>query len=60
MRQLFDHVRPELERHGDLALATALLGRLRARGTGAARQRAVLARAGTVDEVVTWLAAQTR
>jgi carboxylate-amine ligase len=60
MRQLFDYVRPELERHGDLETATLLLGRLRARGTGAARQRAVLARNGSVAEVVDWLAEATR
>ena len=44
MRQLFDYVRPELERHGDLEMATVLMGRLRSHGTGAARQRAILAR----------------
>ncbi len=60
MRQLFDYVRPELERHGDLETATLLMGRLRARGTGAARQRAVLARNGSVAEVVDWLAEATR
>ena len=60
MRQLFDHVRPELERHGDIEMATVLMGRLRARGTGAARQRAVLARRGSVADVVDWLAAATR
>jgi carboxylate-amine ligase len=60
MRRLFDRVRPELDRHGDLEMATILMGRLRSRGTGAARQRAVLAQHGTVDDLVTWLAAQTR
>jgi carboxylate-amine ligase len=60
MRQLFDRVRPELDRHGDLEMATILMGRLRSRGTGAARQRAMLAQRGTLDDVVTWLAAQTR
>ena len=60
MRQLFDYVRPELDRHGDLELATALLGRLRAQGTGAARQRALLAQQGSVADVVDWLAATTR
>jgi carboxylate-amine ligase len=60
MRQLFDYVRPELDRHGDLELATVLLGRLRSRGTGAARQRALLARSGSVAEVVDWLATATR
>nr|WP_296064682.1 glutamate--cysteine ligase [uncultured Actinoplanes sp.] len=60
MRQLFDYVRPELERHGDLETATVLLGRLRSHGTGAARQRAVLSRNGSVSEVVDWLVAATR
>ena len=60
MRQLFDYVRPQLERHGDLEMATILMGRLRAAGTGAARQRAILARSGSVDDVVKWLAAATR
>ena len=46
MRQLFDYVRPELDRHGDLETATVLMGRLRSHGTGAARQRAVLAQRG--------------
>lgn len=60
MRQLFDKVRPELDRHGDLEMATVLMGRLRSRGTGAARQRGIVARGGTIADVVTWLAAQTR
>lgn len=60
MRQLFDYVRPQLDRHGDLEMATVLMGRLRAKGTGAARQRAILARSGSVAEVVDWLAAATR
>jgi carboxylate-amine ligase len=60
MRQLFDYVRPELDRHGDLEMATILMGRLRSHGTGAARQRAVLSRNGSVAEVVDWLASATR
>jgi glutamate---cysteine ligase / carboxylate-amine ligase len=60
LRQLFDRVGPELERHGDLQMGTVLLGRLRRRGTGAARQRAVFAQQGDIADVVTWLAAQTR
>ena len=36
------------------------MGRLRASGTGAARQRAILARGGSVADVVDWLAAQRR
>ena len=46
MRQLFDYVRPELERHGDLEMVTVLMGRLRSHGTGAARQRARAGPAG--------------
>jgi carboxylate-amine ligase len=60
MRQLFDYVRPELERHGDLDVATLLMGRLRNNGTGAARQRAILAQHGSVADVVDWLAHVTR
>jgi carboxylate-amine ligase len=59
-RQLFDYVRPELERHGDLDRATVLMDRLRTRGTGAARQRAILAQRGSVADVVDWLARTTR
>jgi carboxylate-amine ligase len=60
MRQLFDLVRPELDRHGDLERVTVLLGRLRSHGTGAARQRAVYARRGDIADVVDWLADRTR
>jgi glutamate---cysteine ligase / carboxylate-amine ligase len=60
MRQLFDYVRPELDRHGDLEMATVLLGRLRAKGTGAARQRVIMSKRGEVADVVDWLAAATR
>jgi carboxylate-amine ligase len=60
MRQLFDYVRPELDRHGDLEMATVLMGRLRSHGTGAARQRAVFARQGSLEAVVDWLAETTR
>jgi carboxylate-amine ligase len=60
IRQLFDYVRPELERHRDLEIASVLLGRLRSKGTGAARQRALLAQRGSVSDVVDWLALATR
>jgi len=60
MRQLFDYVRPELDRHGDLEMATVLMGRLRSHGTGAARQRALFARYGSMGPVVDWLAETTR
>jgi carboxylate-amine ligase len=49
-----------LERHGDLEIATELMGRLRTRGTGAARQRAVVSAQGSVADVVDFLAATTR
>lgn len=60
MRQLFDYVTPELERHGDLRTATVLMGRLRSQGTGAARQRAIMAQGGTVSDVVDRFARLTR
>ncbi|MBU2661891.1 glutamate--cysteine ligase [Actinoplanes bogorensis] len=60
MRQLFDYVTPELERHGDLETATVLMGRLRSHGTGAARQRAILAQGGSVSDVVDRFARLTR
>jgi carboxylate-amine ligase len=60
LRQLFDYVRPELQRHGDLDRASVLMDRLRTRGTGAARQRAILAQRGSVADVVDWLARATR
>lgn len=59
MRQLFDYVRPELERHGDLDTVTVLMERLREQGTGAARQRALLAGGASIGEVVDWLAGAT-
>jgi carboxylate-amine ligase len=59
-RQVFDYVHPELDRHGDLAMVSDLIGRLRAKGTGAARQRALLAQRGSVSDVVDWLAVATR
>ncbi|WIM95668.1 glutamate--cysteine ligase [Actinoplanes oblitus] len=60
LRQLVDYVRPELERHGDAEVVTELLERLRSRGTGAARQRALLAKGTPVAGVVDWLARTTR
>ncbi|GIE83884.1 carboxylate-amine ligase [Actinoplanes regularis] len=60
LRQLVAYVRPELERYGDLELTTVLLDRLRSRGTGAARQRALLAKGTPVAGVVDWLARTTR
>ena len=56
---LFDHVGPYLERHGDLATVTYLLGRLHSHGTGAARQRSVFTRTGEMAELIDYLAVQT-
>ncbi len=58
--RLVERLRPELERHGDLAEVTDLLGGLRRHGTGAARQRAVFARTGNLVDVVHDVARQTR
>jgi len=60
MRRLYERVGPHLEQHGDLETVGSLLGRLHAHGTGAARQRAVFARTGEMNQVVDYLAAQTR
>jgi glutamate---cysteine ligase / carboxylate-amine ligase len=49
---LLDHVRPALERSGDLARVEAGLDDVLARGTGAGHQRAVLARSGRLSDVV--------
>jgi glutamate---cysteine ligase / carboxylate-amine ligase len=59
-RQLFDHVHDELERHGDLETVSVLMSRLHSRGTGAARQRAVMSKRGSVADVVDYLATVTR
>ncbi|GAA4149848.1 glutamate--cysteine ligase [Phytohabitans flavus] len=58
-QRLFDTVRPELERTGDLELVTLLMGRLRSRGTGASRQRAVYARTGDMAAVLDHLTLPT-
>ncbi|MEV0153194.1 glutamate--cysteine ligase [Micromonospora sp. NPDC050686] len=58
--RLVDRLRPELERHGDLATVTDLLGGLRRHGSGAARQRAVFERTGRIVDVVADVARQTR
>ncbi|MFI7434683.1 glutamate--cysteine ligase [Micromonospora haikouensis] len=57
---LVGRLAPALERHGDLAEVTDLLGGLRRHGTGAARQRAVFARTGSLVDVVRDVARQTR
>ncbi|MGC5021603.1 carboxylate-amine ligase [Micromonospora sp. DT47] len=58
--RLVDRVRPALAEHGDLDEVTGLLGGLRRHGTGAARQRAVHARTGRLEDVVADVARQTR
>ncbi|MFI2272933.1 MULTISPECIES: carboxylate-amine ligase [Catenuloplanes] len=60
LRRLFDLVRPQLERHGDLEIATVLMSRLRSHGSGAARQRASFARHGSLDGVLAALTEATR
>ncbi|MGX7670154.1 carboxylate-amine ligase [Plantactinospora sp. DSM 117369] len=60
MRRLFNRLRPALERHGDLPLVTALLSRLQAHGTGAARQRAAYARRREISDVLDDLVRRTR
>ncbi|GLY98907.1 glutamate--cysteine ligase [Actinoplanes sp. NBRC 103695] len=60
LRDLYELAEPELRRHGDLEMVNVLMARLRSHGTGAARQRAVLAGGGSVGDVVNWLAAATR
>ncbi|MEH0846090.1 glutamate--cysteine ligase [Micromonospora sp. CPCC 205711] len=58
--RLVERVRPALAEHGDLDEVTGLLGGLRRHGTGAARQRAVFARTGRLEDVVADVARQTR
>jgi carboxylate-amine ligase len=58
--QLVERLRPALERHGDFDEVTDLIGGLRRHGSGAARQRAVFARAGRLVDVVEDVARQTR
>ncbi|QOC90538.1 carboxylate-amine ligase [Micromonospora craniellae] len=60
LHQLVGRLGPALDRHGDLAEVTDLLDRLREHGTGAARQRAVYARTGRLEDVVADVARQTR
>ncbi|MDR7304260.1 carboxylate-amine ligase [Haloactinomyces albus] len=56
---LVRHVRPGLEELGDLHLITRLLRILRARGSGASRQRAVFRRHRDIDEVVEHVLTET-
>lgn len=59
LRRLVELVTPALDRHCDLATVTLQLGRLRAHGTGATRQRAVAERGGVLA-VLPHLARLTR
>jgi carboxylate-amine ligase len=52
VRLFLDRVRPGLEAGGDLEEVTELVGATVARGTGAARQRAVFERTGSLEAVV--------
>ncbi|MGC4861595.1 carboxylate-amine ligase [Micromonospora sp. DT68] len=56
---LMAKVAPALLRHGDLGYVLAQLARLRRDGTGATRQREVLARTGDLRAVIDDLAART-
>jgi carboxylate-amine ligase len=60
VEDLFAAVRPALVRHGDLGYVLGQLARLREEGTGAARQRRILASTdGDLRAVLGHLAAQT-
>lgn len=56
---LIDRVTPALRRHGDLDLVTTRLDRIHREGTGAARQRNVFDRSGSVAVVLDHLAEAT-
>jgi carboxylate-amine ligase len=62
MERLLDEAGAALEEHGDTKLVNELLHRLTARGTGADRQRAVVARGepltGVVDDLIDCTVAQ--
>ncbi|MFC0866026.1 glutamate--cysteine ligase [Sphaerimonospora cavernae] len=57
--RLVEHVRPGLEESGDWPVVARVLGRLRRRGSGAARQRAVYARRAHLPDVADLLVRQT-
>jgi glutamate---cysteine ligase / carboxylate-amine ligase len=59
VQALLDEVRPGLEAGGDLEEVTELVRATLARGTGAARQRAVFRRAGRLEDVVDLIVAET-
>ncbi|MUL43582.1 YbdK family carboxylate-amine ligase [Streptomonospora sp. PA3] len=54
-----EHLRPYLDRSGDLEFVRAVLGTLRVRGGGAVRQRAAYARRSRAADVVDYLAEAT-
>jgi carboxylate-amine ligase len=56
---LVEHVRPVLARDGDEALVDALFRRLRAHGSGTARQRRDFDRRGEIADVVDGIVART-
>jgi carboxylate-amine ligase len=56
---LVERVRPALRARGDEELVAQLLARVRAEGSGAARQRAVFARSGDLDAVARFLVGLT-
>jgi carboxylate-amine ligase len=58
-RALLTYVRPVLEARGEWAVATELLDALLARGASAQRQRAALARHGSIRPVVDEVVAET-
>ncbi len=57
--RLIEHVRPSLEESGDWPLVFRVLCRLRRRGSGAARQRAVYASRARLADVAALLVRQT-
>jgi carboxylate-amine ligase len=59
LAQLLDHVHAALEARGDAGVVTRLLSVLEDRGTGAERQRALFANAGSTPEFVEALARAT-
>ena len=59
LASLLEHVRPALTANGDVARVEAGLDRVLAHGTGADRQRAVMARTGRLVDVVAFIVRAT-
>lgn len=57
--RLLEHLRPALEEHGDWDQVSSLVDRVRATGTGAARQRAVFRRSGSAEDVMALVVDET-